>query len=955
MRSAYLLFFLITASAVGQDATLTGRVTDPSGAVVASAVVTLQDSNGQTSSASTGSDGAYTISNLHAGDYRLTVAAPQLSLPGARTLALRVGANTADLRLALNSLSQKISVDSQESKVTTDPTASAGALVLAGADLDALGDDPEDLAADLQALAGPAAGPGGGAIFVDGFSGGQLPPRQSIREIRVNQNPFAAEYDKLGYGKIEIFTKPGSDQFHGTVGYNLGTDFWNSRNPYSATAVPFLLQESENSFSGPLSKRSSWTLDLERQAVDNGSVTNGVTLDPALQPAPFSSVLNVKQRHWLVGPHVDYQLSPANTLSLRYLWTSADIPDAGIGSFDLISRAYHAHTEFHTAQAIFTTIHGTKVNETRFQYFRSMNQTAAKTIAPVIQVSGAFTDGGANATASSDTQNNYELQNFTSIVHGHHLIRFGMRLRRQFDDSFSPVGFNGAFTFAGGLAPTLDSNDNPLPGSMVEITSIEQYRRTLAFQQRGYTPAEIALLGGGPSQFTISSGLPELGVNRTDIGLSWADDWRVRPNITLSLGLRYESQTNIHDSRDLAPRISFAWAPGAKPGKPGKTVLRAGWGIFYDRFPLSGTLAAERNNGIVQRQYVLDNPLFFPAVPSLSTLALNAVTQVTDVQDHALRAPYLMQSAFSLERQLPAKSTLAVTYTNALGVHQFRSEVLNAGSAVGPQFLMTSSGIYRQNQVIFNVTTKFSPAISLNSYYAWNRIMSNTDGLNSFPANPADFSGEYGPAANDIRHRFLLAGTVNLRWGIRLNPNVTLQSGAPFNITSGEDFYGTTLFNARPGLAAGPGTGIVLTPYGYLDTRPGPNEKVLSRNFGRGPGQEMVNLRISKSWGFGHEKGPSGSASYSHDGGGGASGGPALAVPTRGVSGQNATTPSRYNFSLGMSIRNLLNHNNPGPIIGNITSPLFGRANQVAGGPNGEGFSENASNRRLELQLRFTY
>lgn len=954
MRTVYL-FALMTSLAFGQDVSLHGRVTDPSGAVVASAAVTLQDSNGQTTSASSGPDGTYTVSGLHTGEYHISVTASQLSLPGARTITLRAGVNTADVRLALNSLSQKVNVDSQESAVNTDAAASAGALILTGSDLDALGDDPEDLAADLQALAGPAAGPGGGAIFVDGFSGGQLPPKQSIREIRVNQNPFAAEYDKLGYGKIEIFTKPGSDQFHGTVGYNLGTDVWNSRNPYSTAAVPFLLQESENSFSGPLSKRSSWTLDLERQAVNNGSVTNGVTLDPDLQPEPFSSVLNVKQRHWLVGPHIDYALSPSNTLSLRYLWTDADIPDAGIGSFDLISRANHAHTTFHTAQGIFTTIHGTRVNETRFQYFRSMNQTTAKTIAPVVQVSGAFTGGGANASASSDTQNNYELQNFTSIVHGTHLIRFGMRLRRQLEDSFSPADFNGTFTFAGGLAPALDSSDNPLPGPMVEITSIEQYRRTLAFQARGFTPAEIAAVGGGPSQFTISTGLPELNVKRTDIGLSYADDWRVRPNITLSLGLRYEAQSNISDKKDIAPRISFAWAPGAKAGKTGKTVLRAGWGIFYDRFPLSGTLAAERNNGIVQQQYVLNDPLFFPAVPSLSSLALNAVSQVTEVQDRVLRAPYLMQSAFSLERQLPAKSTLAVTYTNALGVHQFRSEVLNAGSAAGPQFLMTSSGVYRQNQVIFNVTTKFNPAISLNSYYAWNRVMSNTDGLNSFPANPTDFSGEYGPAANDIRRRFLLAGTVSLRWGIRLNPNVTLQSGAPFNITSGEDFYGTTLFNARPGIASGPGTGIVLTPYGYLDTRPRPNEKILSRNFGRGPGQETVNLRVSKIWGFGHEKGQSGAASYSHDGGGGASGGPALSVPTRGVLGQSTTTASRYNVSIGMSVRNLLNHNNPGPIIGNITSPLFGRANQVAGGPNGEGFSENASNRRLELQLRFTY
>ena len=173
------------------------------------------------------------------------------------------------------------------------------------------------------------------------------------------------------------------------------------------------------------------------------------------------------------------------------------------------------------------------------------------------------------------------------------------------------------------------------------------------------------------------------------------------------------------------------------------------------------------------------------------------------MKDLALRTPYLMQTAASFERQLPAKSTLAITYTNAIGVHELRSEVLNA--AANPLFLMTSSGVYRQNQVIFNVVTKFNPAISLNSYYALNRAMSNTDGLSTFPANPANFAGEYGPAATDIRNRFLIAGTINLRWNIRVNPNVTLQSGAPFNITTGEDYYGTTLFNARPGIAAAPG------------------------------------------------------------------------------------------------------------------------------------------------------
>jgi hypothetical protein len=958
MRTA-LIVLTLSSFAFAQEVSLRGRVTDPSGLVVTGATVTLQGSDSRSYSATSTADGAYAISGVTPGDYKATVAAPQLSLPAPRSLTIRAGVNTADFRLAIVSATQKVTVEGEDNAVTTDPAASAGALVLQGSDLDSLADDPQDLASDLQALAGPSAGPGGGAIFVDGFSGGQLPPKQSIREIRVNQNPFAAEYDKLGYGRIEIFTKPGTNQFHGTVGYNLGTDWWNSRNPYSATKVPFLLQESENSFSGPMGKRASWTLDLERQAVNNGSVTNGVTLDSSLNPQPFSSVLNVKQRHWLVGPHVDYQLSKNNTISLRYLWTHANIPTAGVGTFDLISRGYHALVEFNTLQGIFTTIHGTSVNETRFQYFRSLNQTNAATIAPVIQVSGAFTGGGATTSNGSDTQNNYELQNFTSMVHGKHFQRFGVRLRRQDDDSVSPSNFNGTFTFAGGLAPQLDSSNQVVPGSTIEITSIEQYRRTLLFQSLGYSAAQVRAMGGGASQFTISAGQPGLSVHQTDAALSYADDWRLRPNLTLSLGLRYEIQTNITDHTDLAPRISAAWAPGSKPGKTGKTVLRAGWGMFYDRFPLSGTLTAARDNGLIQQQYVVTNPLFFPAVPALSAIASSATTQIIQKKDAALRAPYLMQTAASFERQLPGKTTLAITYTNALGVHELRSEVLNALNALNapanPLFLMTSSGLYRQNQVIFNVVTKVSPAISLNSYYSLNRAMSNTDGLGTFPANPASFAGEYGPAASDVRHRFLIAGTVNLRWNIRINPNITVQSGAPFNITSGEDFYGTTLFNARPGISTAPGPGIVSTRYGLLDTNPKPGEAILSRNFGRGPGQKMVNLRVNKTWGFGHEKGESGAASYSHDGGGGATSGPALSVPAKGILGTSTNTSSRYNVSLGMSVRNLLNHNNPGPIIGDIASPLFGRSNQMPGQPNGEGFSENATNRRLELQLRFTY
>ena len=346
-------------------------------------------------------------------------------------------------------------------------------------------------------------------------------------------------------------------------------------------------------------------------------------------------------------------------------------------------------------------------------------------------MAGAFNGGGATTSQGSDTQNNEELQNFTSLVRGKHFQRFGIRLRRQEDANVGSGELQRHVSFCGRAGAGTGCAEPIVPGPMIEITSIGQYRRTLLFQSLGYSPKQIQALGGGPSQFTISAGQPALAVQQTDVALSYADDWRVRSNLTLSLGLRYEAQTNIHDHADFAPRFSTAWAPGAKGGKTGKTVLRAGWGMFYDRIPLSITLTADRDNGIVQQQYVVTNPLFFPTVPSIAAIASAATTQIIQMKDSALRAPYLMQTAALFERQLPAKSTLAITYTNAIGVHELRSEVLDAPA--NPLFLMTSSGVYRQNQVIFNVTTKFSPAISLNSYYALNRATSNTDGLGTFP------------------------------------------------------------------------------------------------------------------------------------------------------------------------------------------------------------------------------
>jgi len=971
------LLLLPALNLFAQTGSLTGQVTDESGAVVSKATVTLATPGGVARTTSANDNGSYSFASLTPGDYTVQASAPDLAMAQPVRITVKIGTQTLNLLLKVAATVQQVNVrENAGPAVGTDASSNASALVLKGDDLDALGDSPEDLQADLQALAGPSAGPGGGSIFIDGFSGGELPPKSSIREIRINQNPFSPEYDKLGFGRIEIFTKPGTDNWRGSMNYNLQDQVWNSRNPYSAQKAPLLLNEFEGSLSGPLSHRMSFTIDPQREKVDNGSIVNAVTLDPqSLAIIPFNAVRTTPQLRWTLNPRIDYQLNNNNTLMFRYGFTHLDIQDAGIGSFDLISRGYHNQLTNQTVQATETAVLGTAVNETRFQYFRSASDQTANSLDAAILVLGSFNGGGSQTGHTSNIQNNFELQNYTSIIHGAHSWKFGVRLRSQWIDSVSPQNFGGTFTFGGGLAPVLDANNNPTldPSGqpvLAAIQPIDRYRRANLLAQAGFSPAQAAALGGAPTQFSISSGVPGISVHQEDVGLFVGDDWRVRPNLTLNLGLRYETQTNIHDLRDWAPRIGLAWAPGAgtRSLRP-KTVIRAGFGMFYDRFALANTLTAQRFNGVVQQQFVVTDPTFYPSIPAIASLAGSQSTQVVQEISAQLRAPYIMQSALSVERQLPANTTLAVTYTNSHGLHELRSEDINAplpgtynpnvqGSGVfpfgksDPLFLMTSSGLYNQNQVMFNVNTKVNASVSLYGFYVFNRAMSNTDGLNTFPGNQYNFSGEYGNASTDVHHRVNFGGSVNTRWHVRISPYMNIQSGAPFDITTGSDPFGTTLFNARPGIVTnGAVPGEIQTRYGLLDPNPSPNEQLLPRNYGRGPGIVTLNMRIGKTWGFGSERkkapaldaGPSNPRPPGSPGNGG------------GGSGGVSNTRQRYNLTVSLSIRNLTNHNNPGPIIGNITSPLFGLANQSAGSGGGGGISESANNRRAELQIRFAF
>jgi uncharacterized membrane protein YgcG len=992
---ALVILFLCAVTVVAQQSsgTLRGQVADEFGGLIVGATVTVADQNGVEKTATTDGEGNYAFASLPPGRYVLTAAAPGFATYENTEVEVTAG-RTVPLNITLNVAIEQAEVTvTAESPISTEPENNAGALVLRGTDLEALPDDPDDLSDALQALAGPSAGLEGGETYIDGFSGGRLPPKESIREIRINRNPFSAEYDRLGYGRIEIFTKPGTDRFRGEATFNFGDESLNSRNPFAPRRAPYQTRRYGGNLSGPLSaKRASFFIDVERREVDDNDTISAIILDPQFNIVPFSQVVLTPSHRTTISPRFDYQLNGNNTLVARYTYTRSTAENSGVGDFNLLSRAFDTANQEHTLQLTETALINQKViNETRFQYIRRRSEQEGQNSSVITRVSEAFTGGGSQVGFSFNNEDRFELQNFTSWSLGQHSLKAGIRVRGVRIKDVSPQNFNGTFTFAGGLAPQLDANNqiviDPATGQpqLVQITSIERYRRTLLLGSLGFTPAEIRLRGGGATQFSITGGNPEAGVSQVDFGPFFQDDWRLRPNFTLSLGLRYETQTNIHDRTDFAPRIAFAWSPGgAAQGRQQNMVIRGGFGIFYDRFRENLTLQANRFNGTNQQQFVVtatqpNGPAIlnsFPIAPTVAELTAFNVPQTVRRVAPDLQSPYTMETAFSVERQLPHNFTLSVSFIAARTLHVLRSRNINAPvpstgvrpfGDVGNIFQYESSGRFNQKQLIVNFNNRLSPKFSLFGNYVLNHASGDTDGANTFPANQYDLSTEYGRSSIDVRHRFTLGGAINaLPWKIRLNPFLIVNSGRPFNITTGRDTNGDTLFTERPALAtdlAKPG--VVVTRFGTFDPNPGPDQVIIPRNFADGPNFFTVNLRISRAFGFGPEvattprggggRGGGGRGGGGRGGGGRGGGGGFGGGGSGGGGGASEATGKRYNLMLSINVQNLFNHTNLGTPIGNLSSSLFGQSNTTAGGFGAGGGNQAAGNRRIELQARFTF
>lgn len=994
MRSltGLLLLTLLAPTAIfGQQLhTLRGQVKDQLGALVAGVEITLENKSGKVISTKTNAQGSYVFEKLPPGKYKLAAVAEGFAPFLEAQLLIPHPQNSYDIKLSIEVEAQQVTVGENRG-LGVEANQSASALVLRGEELELLPDDPEDLAASLRNLAGPGAGPNGGEIFVDGFSGGRVPPKSSIREVRVSNNPFNAENDQPGFGRIDILTRPGMDKFRGSAAFGFNDESLNSRNPFALARPDFQTRLYNLNFGGPLiAKRASYLVDFQRREEDDSVLINADVLTPTLQVANLRQTLIAPRRVTVFNPRFDFAINPNHTLVARYSYTRDAAINNGVGAFSLAARAFNQSLSEHQLQLTETAIlSSTVINETRFQFINRSRDQEAGSNAPALVVLNSFSGGGSQVFGAFNQERRWTLENYTTMTRGRHILRFGIFLRRVSIKDISPLNFNGTYTFTGGQAPllnaanqvVLDANGNPV---IVSIDSLERFRRTVLFQQQGLAPAQIRTLGGGAAQLTIAGGNSQASVKQFDLSPYFQDEWHFRPNLVMTYGLRYEYQTNIQSPLNFAPRLFVAWAPGAggtgTSGGSGtaqpKLVIRAGSGIFYERFNELGTLEALRFNGTTELRYnvlapaILDQAIFtyngvsnVPSINSLNNLGIpQNITRVADT----FQSPYTFLNGIQIERKLPYNFNFFVLAFRYRTLHVLRLRNANAPlpgtfnpnlpnngvrplSGVGDIYQYESSGVYLDNRIFIGIKKQFNRQFSFFANYSAGIGKTNSEcafGILTacFPANSYDLRGEYGRVSFLPTHRAIAGGTFSIpQWKLTLSPLIIASTGQFFNITTGRDTNGDGLYTERPAFAT-PQTrpqDLRVTRYGSFDINPSPGTPLIPRNFGEGPNFIVVNLNTS--WTVGLDKWLRPAAATT-----------ATKAAPGTATAQRAAEP-RYRLTFTFNIQNLFNNVNFNTPVGDLSSPFFGQSTGVAGSFGAGSPNSAGGNRRVQTQIRFTF
>jgi hypothetical protein len=944
-----------------------GRITDQTGALIPGTDITVSNPQGRTVATTTSdASGNYEVHGLAAGTYTVTATSGGFAPFVSQGIVVATGqAKRVDIAMAIEAAQQSVTVTDDAPTVSVDADSNQTSLVLKDKDLDALSDDPDELQNELSALAGPSAGPNGGQIYIDGFTGGQLPPKSSIREIRVNQNPYSAEFDRLGFGRIEILTKPGTDKLHGSFFIQGNDKAFNTGNPFTKNTPAYDSYQYNGTLNGSLNKSTSFFVSAEHRSIDNLSVYDAAC--DATGDCPTDGVtgaISNPHSRTNVSPRFDFQLGPQNTLTVRYEYYH-DSESGDLSATQLPTGATSETTNDNNLQLSDTVIVNDHfVNETRLQYNRILSEASPVSTAPTLQVqSQNFSAGGASAQNSRDHTDRWEFDNISTLSHGKQAIKFGLRLRDSRDANFADSGYNGTFVFA---------------------------------NTQDYTTAVQNPAIANPEQLSYATGTESVKSNVFDAGAFIQDDWKVNQRFTLSGGLRWESQNHISDHNDWAPRIAMAYALDGGKGKTPKTVLRAGYGIFYDRFNIGDQLNINRS--VATQQYNIN----FSDTNSGASCFAASVTQF-DVDACAgasadsrtiyqaapgYRSPYTQQFGGSLERQLTKAQTATITYLHSQGVHQLVEINRNApyfpdyDASAGNLYQYFPEGIYKQDQIILNTRARFSSNFNLFGFYTWTKARTDGSG-GALASDSLNLSHDYGRAQFDTHNRLFLIGNYTAPYGFRVNPFLVANSGAPFDITVPSDLNGDKFLNDRPGVVdssncTADSTRYQQTSYGCLDITPASDEKIIARNSGKGPAAVAVNLRISRTFAIGPKVsngatdnggfGPPPGGGRRGGGGGPGGGGPGGGFGPGGFGGGGGrppgmggnTIPRKFSLNISAQALNLFNNVDYGTPSGIVTPPgtltdgevnRFGKSQSLAG----QIFSSGSASRRIFLQAVFSF
>ncbi len=816
-------------------------VFDATGALVRGASIAAVGFDGKVRSTSSGVDGRWTLLCLPPSSYQVQVSSPGFQSKETAALDVQINRNiTLTTKLQVASVTETLEVDGEEQGATPE-----GSNVLHGKQLDGFAEDPDDLQRQLQALAAASGGiPGSALITVDGFqSPSTLPPKSAIQEVRISPDMFSAEYQYPPYagGRIEVFTKPGQDKFHGAIFGTLGSHIWNANDPLSVSATPAGKQRVGFELNGPLlkGKRADFALDLDHRSIDENAVVNATVLANAGTPVPFHQTVSTPQRLWLANARTGWQPGAKDTLTVSFAANDNGMENKGVGGLVLQEGGAFARVSEYDLRVVNTTF----LTKNLLHSFRAglswktMAQTP-NSAAPQVGVAGAFTGGGSIAGPMHNAERDLEVDDEVYLSLKTHTIKAGVQVLDASINDYDPDTFNGAFTFGGGSAPALDGT-----GGTVTITGLEQYRRAVA-----------GLPGGNPTTYSQTSGIAAVPLEQWTIATYAQDDWKVSSRMTLSAGLRYFAQT--------APTVVDAFAPRAGVtyafGKRQKWVLHARTGLFYAPIATPASLQTVRLNGQLQRSLTVyspsyNNPLGSPAgtSPIEQQRRFSNGIGITPSSQSQLGVEHSFFRSWSVNAN--------VYYTASWGVlRSFNANapiVSSSGDdpADAPRPLTPNLNLFEYGRTgrfagpfAFLGVNHFAQRFSLISGYLYNGFQTNAESANTFPQSTYEKSRDWARPTGSPTHSLFAVILYSLPFKIGSTTNLSLSSGAPYDVTTGFDSNGDGVFNDRPSLVTTSGSGVYATRFGLLSTNTSNGN--LQRNIGTMPAAVHLDLSLNRSF-----------------------------------------------------------------------------------------------------------